>query len=143
MPQLQEIDLCSDLYDVLENCTNEELDPIVDILRQSQQSVLKISRVFELYFPDHTRYVDRIGDEIYRLGLLALGHNDGKRPSYSEIIGGLCKQVGFPSTLTDEDEATLLNLFSKQYLSLLPSAVDQQALVSEAATAVSAACGAY
>ncbi|MBB2197175.1 MAG: hypothetical protein ABF479_15565 [Gluconacetobacter sp.] len=139
MTQLQDVDLCSDLYDVLENCTNEELDPIVDVLGQSQQSVLKISRVFERYFPDHTNYADRIGDEIYRLGLVALGRNDGKRPSYSAIIGGLCKQVGFPSTLTGEDEATLLNLFSKQYLSLRPSTIDQQALVNEAATAVSAA----
>ncbi|KAA8383757.1 hypothetical protein FOH24_17240 [Acetobacter tropicalis] len=139
MTQLQDMDLCSDLYDVLENCTNEELDPIVDVLRQSQQSVLKISRAFENYFPDHMHYAGRIGDEIYRLGLQALGRNDGKRPSYTEIIGGLCKQVGFPSTLTGEDEATLLNLFSKQYLSLRPSAVDQQALVNEAATAAAAA----
>lgn len=139
MTQLQDNDLCSDLYDVLANCTNEELDPIVDVLGQSQQSVLKISRAFEKYFPDHTHYADRIGDEIYRLGLQALGRNDGKRPSYTEIIGGLCKQVGFPSTLTGEDEATLLNLFSKQYLSLRPSTFDQQALVNEAATAVSAA----
>ncbi|KXV69840.1 hypothetical protein AD951_04890 [Acetobacter malorum] len=139
MTQLQDNDLCSDLYDVLENCTNEELDPIVDVLGQSQQSVLKISRAFEKYFPDHTHYADRIGDEIYRLGLQALGRNDGKRPSYTEIIGGLCKQVGFPSTLTGEDEATLLNLFSKQYLSLRPSTIDQQALVNEAAKAVATA----
>jgi len=139
MTQLQDIDLCSDIYDVLENSLNEELDPIVDVLRESQQSVLKISRAFENYFPDHTHYAGRIGDEIYRLGLQALGRNDGKRPSYTEIIGGLCKQVGFRATLTGEDEATLLNLFSKQYLSLRPSAVDQQALVNEAATAVAAA----
>ncbi|MDT8871905.1 hypothetical protein RAA17_14225 [Komagataeibacter rhaeticus] len=141
MTDISEARQCSDLYDILESCTNEELTPIVDILVNSPESVLRISRAFECHAPDHVHYRDRIGDEVYRLGLQALGTGAIKRPSYAEMIARLCKQIGFASVPDniDRNEGTLLNLFSKQYLSFIPASGDQQPQINEASTAISAA----
>ncbi|WP_158932677.1 hypothetical protein [Acidisphaera sp. S103] len=140
MSDIRGTELCSDLYDILESCTNDELAPIVDILVKTPISVLKINRAFERHHPDHVRYADQVGDEIYRLSLMALGRSDGKRPSYEDMVTGLCKQIGIPAALNDINgyEVILLNTFSKQHLSSLPS-TDRQRLVDEASVAASTA----
>ena len=142
MTDVQEAEPSGDLYDILGACNNEELALIVDTLTKTPMSVLKISRAFERHHPEHVQYTDRIGDELYRLSLMALGRNGGNRPAYEAIINGLCRQIGIPAVSNDlsANEANLLNTFSKQHLSTLPPA-DRQALVSEACTAASTAAG--
>lgn len=131
----------SDLYDIIDLCTNDELEPIVETLTNSSISVLKIIRSFEKNSPDHKCYKDQIGDEIYRLSLMALGRATTTRPSYTEMLSGLCKQIGFSAALTDiaEDEATLMNLFSKQYISFSLPSDDKQKIVNEACTVAATA----
>lgn len=139
MVDVEKTKLCSELYDILGACNDDELAHIVDLLTKAPASVLKITRAFERYHPEHVRYADQIGDEIYRLGLAAIGRNSGSRPTYGSIVGALCKQIGIPAAPSDiETEAILLNTFSKQHLSSLPPA-DRQLVVMEACTAASSA----
>jgi hypothetical protein len=140
MNDIVEAELCSDLYDLLEACTNEELAPIVNRLMNSSVSVLKISRAIERHYPDHVQYTDQVGDEIYRLSLIVLGRSDGKRPSYEDMGTGLCKQIGIPASSIgiSGKETILLNVFSKQHLSSVPFN-DRQRLVDDASVAVAAA----
>ncbi|MBO1326195.1 hypothetical protein K2X14_14610 [Acetobacter sp. TBRC 12305] len=133
--------LPSDLYDILDLCTNEELSPIVETLEKSPVSILKITRAFERNAPNHQSYADQIGDEAYRLALMALGRSTSTRPSYAEMLAGFCKQIGFSAKLTDisEDEATLINLFSTQYMSFSLSSGNTQQIMNEASAAAAAA----
>lgn len=121
------------IYRILGMSSNEQLSPLVDTLTQTPLSILKISRGYERHVPDHSRYADRIGDEIYRLGQKALSITDGSRPSYRHMIAALCKQLGLPAK--DEDlagsETALLNLFTPRRL-LSIDADKQQAAVNEA-----------
>lgn len=61
------------LYDILDQCSNEELAPIVDFLVGSPFTYLKHARAYLRYRPDHGAYRDQIADEIYRLGLFLGG----------------------------------------------------------------------
>ena len=69
-----------DIYDILDLCDDEDLAPIVDVLEASPASALRISRGYELHHPKHAAYVDRIGDEIYRLAVEAMTPKDRQRP---------------------------------------------------------------
>jgi hypothetical protein len=144
MSDVREVKLCSDLYDILEACTKEEIAPIVDVLVKSPVSVLQIGRAFERHTPDHTRYADQIGDEVYRLALMALGHDKGTRPAYSAMLEGLSKQIGLPIAPGDVSatEANLLNAFASQHLLSVPAAT-RQFIVSEAAAAASRAASGF
>ncbi|PZU63386.1 MAG: hypothetical protein DI540_23935 [Sphingobium sp.] len=116
---------------------DDQLAPLVDTLTQTPLSILKICRAYERHAPNHCRYTDQIGDEIYRLGQKALNITDGSRPSYQRMVGALCKQLGLHAQEDDlvDNETTLLNLFTSQRLSSI--AVDkQQAAVNEARQAV-------
>ncbi len=133
--------LYSELYVVLEACTNDELSTIVTTLVNSPKSILKLTRAYERGQPDHVRYTDQIGDEIYRLGLVALGQT-GTRSSYKEMIVGLWKKIGISSIPDDIAllESNLLNVLAKRhFLSMLP--VDRQPLVEEVCGAASTAVG--
>lgn len=131
-----------DIYGLLEACTTEELTPIVDALTGAPAGLLKISRTFERYNPDHTKYTDQIGDEIHRLSLVALGRNDGIRPSYSDIVMGLCKKFGIPFTKGNisTNESNLLNLFAKRHLATVAPS-DQQGALNDVQKAASNAAG--
>ena len=133
----------TELYDLLEACTNDELAPIVEALTKSGASTLKISRFFERHSPDHLQYIDQIGDELYRLSFAALGRGDGERPPYQTLVAGLCKKLGLTAAKEVEAaEANLLNLFSRRTLLSVPIK-DQQSAVDEARTAAAAAVGGF
>ncbi|KEZ21324.1 hypothetical protein CP98_00001 [Sphingobium yanoikuyae] len=125
------------IYKILGMSSDEQLAPLVDTLTQTPLSILKICRAYERHAPDHSRYTDQIGDEVYRLGQKALNVTDGSRPSYQRMIGALCKQLGLPAQDGDlaGNETTLLNLFTSQRLSSI-AADKQQAAVNEARQAV-------
>lgn len=143
MADVETTKLCSELYDILGACNNEELAPIVDMLTKAQVSVLKISRAFERHHPEHVLYTDQIGDEMYRLSLEALGRGGGSRPTYGAIVNGLCKRIGIPvsSNDTEATETLLLNTFSRQHLSTLSSAERQLVVIDACAAASDAAAG--
>ncbi|WP_298165298.1 hypothetical protein [Novosphingobium sp.] len=132
------------IYTILSMCSDDQLAPLVDTLTQTPLSILKICRAYERHAPDHSRYTDQIGDEIYRLGQKALNITDGSRPSYQRMIAALCKHLGLPAQEDDLDdnETTLLNLFTSQRLSSI-RADNQQAAVNEARHAVAAGANSF
>lgn len=121
------------IYKILGMSSDDQLAPLVDTLTQTPLSILKICRAYERHAPDHSRYTDQIGDEIYRLGQRALNITDGSRPSYQRMIDALCKQLGLPAQEDDlaDKETALLNLFTSKRLSSIPTDM-QQAAVNEA-----------
>lgn len=125
------------IYKILDMASNDQLAPLVDTLTQTPLSILKICRAYERHAPNHSRYIDQIGDEIYRLGQKALHITDGSRPSYQRMICALCKQIGLPAQEDDlaGNETTLLNLFISRRLASIP-ADKQQAAVNDARQAV-------
>ncbi|EKU75856.1 hypothetical protein [Sphingobium yanoikuyae] len=133
-------ELCSDIYDILERCTNDEIAPIVNMLVASPASAFKLTRAFERYAPDHGKYADQIGDEVYRLALTALARSDGQRPTYSAMLEGVSKQIGLSIDVGDnsKNEANLLNCFASQHILTVPI-IDRQRIVEEAAAAASRA----
>lgn len=140
MAEISEIKQSSEVYDILNKCINDELKNIVDVLVKYPTCMLNMTREFEQFYPDHSKYSDNIGDEIYRLSVMALGRSDGIRPSYHEMLLGLCKQIGIPAASNDiiESESILLNTFTKQHLSSLPFG-ERQCLVDDASMAASTA----
>ena len=74
------------IYKILGMSNDDQLAPLVDTLTQTPLSILKICRAYERHAPNHSRYTDQIGDEIYRLGQKALNITDGSRPSYQRMI---------------------------------------------------------
>ncbi|EPR15856.1 hypothetical protein M527_23530 [Sphingobium indicum IP26] len=107
-----------DLYIILEACTSEELSSIVDTLVASAESNLKFARAYERYCPDHSKYADIIGDEVYRLGFLLTESSGDTRPSYVDLLKGIWRKIGiseFPDNI-EELEGNLLNLFAEQHL---------------------------
>ncbi len=142
MNSLPDAEMPSELYTILETCTSEELSALVATLLKAPVSLLKLTRAYERHQPDHLRYTDQIGDEVYRLGLIALGRTGGMRPSYKEMLVGLWKKVGISSIPDDLAllESNLLNAFGKRhFLSMLPT--DRQPLVEEVCSAASTAVG--
>jgi hypothetical protein len=142
MINLSEDGMRDEIYDLLEACTNEELTPVVEALTNARASILKISRTFERYSPNHTQYTDQIGDEIHRLSLVALGRNDRVRPSYSDLVMALCKKFSIPFTKDNikNNENNLINLFSKQHLATVAPS-DQQGALNDVQKAASNAAG--
>lgn len=140
MSSVRERELCSDLYNILEACTNEEIAPVVEVLINSPESFLKISRAFERQAPNHRQYTDQIGDEVYRLALVALGYNNGERPAFSAMLLALAKQIGIPIAAGDVQptESNLLNAFASQHLLSVP-ATERQIIVSNACAAAARA----
>lgn len=133
-------ELCSDIYDILERCTNDEIAPIVNVLVNSPASVFELTRAFEHHAPDHEKYVDQIGDEVYRLALTALARSDGERPTYTAMLEGVCKQIGLSIEVGNiaKNEANLLNCFARQHILTAPIG-ERQRIVEDAGTAASRA----
>lgn len=140
MSDVREAGLCSEIYDILEACTDDEIAPIVEVLVQSPASALRIVRAFERHAPNHHSYTDQIGDEVYRLALLSMGLKNESRPGYSVMLEGLAKQIGVPFVVgnIEEIEANILNTFASRHL-LSVHADDRQRIVDEACIAASRA----
>lgn len=131
------------LYDILDQCSNEELASIVELLVDSPFSYLKHTRAYLRHQPDHSTYRDQIADEIYRLALFLTesfsaqaGSMAGEKHSYDDLLAIVCKKIGIPTAGLDADqrEAILINVFTKQHL-LTAEVEARAALVREAAGA--------
>ncbi|MDE1918049.1 MAG: hypothetical protein KGJ57_19270 [Sphingomonadales bacterium] len=132
-----------DLYDILDQATNNDLAPIVGLLIGSPFSYLRHARAYLRHKPDHGSYRDQIADDLYRLGFwltegltTLAGSMDREKPSYAGLLAAACKQTGIPATGLDmaQREAMLINVFIKQHL-LTAEPEARAALVSEAANA--------
>ncbi|RYE95491.1 MAG: hypothetical protein EOO77_42770, partial [Oxalobacteraceae bacterium] len=121
----------SELYNILDRCSSEELSPVVDRLVAFPVTLITLTRAYELHQPDHAQYADRIGDEVYRLAMIAMASKDRKRPSYDAMIEAVCRKIGIPVAPTDakRNEDALFNVLAPRHLGSispadLPAAVD-------------------
>ncbi len=130
----------SDLYDILLLCDDEDLAPVVEVLKSSPASVLALSRAYELNQPNHVAYVDRIGDEIYRLALDAMVPKERRRPSYAAMMEAICVKIGIPVAAEgfERNEGILFNTFVPRHLESV-SAAERRSVLDEMRTAASKA----
>ena len=134
--------LNEDLYIILDACTSEELSLIVDTLAASAESKLKFSRAYERHYPDHSKYADIIGDELYRLGFTLTENSADTRPSYINLLQVIWRKIGiseFPDNIA-ELEGNLLNLFTEQHF-LSVDIKDAQEVLEKACAAAEKAVG--
>ena len=133
----------NDLYEILGRCDDGELTPFVEVLTASPASVLAVSRAYEVHHPNHSAYVDRIGDEIYRLALEVMTPKDRRRPSYAAMMEAICDKVGIPVSADDLDrtEGVLFNTFAPRHLAAVAAADRRAAIETTRAAASKAADG--
>ena len=136
-----------EIYDVLDQATNEELDPIVELLVASPFSYLRYARTYQRHNPDHSVYREQIADEVCRLGLFltagsmaTAGTMTGSRPSYAGLLTTICKQIGIPvmGLAWHEIETIFINMFVRQHL-LTVALEERPALITVAAAAARSA----
>lgn len=108
----------SELYEVLDRCSSEELGPVVDRLAKFPVTLLTLTRAYELHQPDHAQYADRIGDEVYSLAITAMAVKDRRRPTYDAMIEAVCRKIGIPVAAGDvtRSEGALLNVLAPRHL---------------------------
>ncbi|MFK5289016.1 DUF3944 domain-containing protein, partial [Glaesserella parasuis] len=93
------------VYDVdlefLAQCTNEDLQPLVDILTKDKDGKkrytegLTSSRVYKVFYPDHNLYWKEIAEEIQKFGAntIATLFRLGKGVSYKTILIEVCEKM--------------------------------------------------
>jgi uncharacterized protein YaaW (UPF0174 family) len=114
-----------DLYALLANCNQEELDPLVkSITKRFNESLkniadkfsnsIELNTTYKRYYPDHTKYTDLIADEIRLYGGNSISNMYRQRtgPEYKEILFDVCQKLDIPSKKEDirENEKNLLAL---------------------------------
>lgn len=89
----------SDTQALLEQCSNEQLEPLVEyILKARTESLSKYSD-FKRWHPNHQRYVSAIFDELRRFGgnsFINLGRKEG--PAYIEVVRDVAKKFKIKNT---------------------------------------------
>lgn len=98
------------VYEFLASCSDEDLAPIVDVLKASPASFLCLSRGYELHHPHHALYADGIGDEVHRLALEALAPKERRRQTYDAMLDGVCRKIGATKTAVDRSTAETILL---------------------------------
>lgn len=78
----------------IKTCSNEEIEPLVQILTRSSTSKLSESEFYKLYSPNHKKYIQDIIDDYEKFGGNTFanvwrGHGIG----YKEILKDVCKQM--------------------------------------------------
>ena len=121
----------TEIYDILGQCSSEVLGPVVDRLIAFPVSLITLTRAYELHQPDHAQYADRIGDEVYRLAMIAMASKDRRRPSYDAMIEAVCRKIGIPIAPSDakRNEGALFSVLAPRHLASIspadfPAAVD-------------------
>ncbi len=133
-----------EIYDILDQATNDELAPVVKILVDSPFSYLRYARTYQRYNPDHSIYRDHIADEICRLGLFltagsmaVAGTMTGSRPDYNGLLTTVCKKIGIPTAglAWHQIETIFINMFVRLHL-LTVEPEERPELIAAAAAAV-------
>jgi uncharacterized protein YaaW (UPF0174 family) len=105
------------LYALLEVCADEDLQPLVDLLKEPWSSSLTSDAQYKR-FPSHpSRYSVAIGDEIRAFGGNTVKNRlRGGGPEYGEVVVDVCNRLGVPCKENSivENEAALLDLYFAQ-----------------------------
>lgn len=103
------------LYPLLAMCTNNDLDPLVQIIISRNSNNLVSHIDYKLNNPNHKMYYKVIGDEICSFGghSLANKFRGSKGPDYSEIVADVCDTLMVPFVRKDivQNEKNLIDLF--------------------------------
>lgn len=80
--------------DFLEDCTNEELEPLVKILTDSSTSDLSDSHLYKQHSPNHQEYINKIIDDYEKFGGNTFANMwRGYGVGYKEILNDVCDQM--------------------------------------------------
>lgn len=92
--------ICDEHLEFLNDCTAEELDPLLDALLDKDRkgrisSELELTDDYKAYAPDHTRYTAEIAREIQKYGgnTLANIFRGGEGVPYKEVLCDVCDQM--------------------------------------------------
>ena len=80
--------------DLLTDCSNEELEPLVEYILKAGTNDLDVEPIYEENQPDHQKYVDLLAEEIRAFG----GHTvrnlvRGEGPPYQVVIRGVALRL--------------------------------------------------
>ncbi len=123
-----------DLYALLSVCTREDLNPLVELIKDKLTNSLEQNDDYKKHYPDHTKYYKIIGDEIRWFGGNTLKNLfRGEGPSYDEIVIDVCKKLDVPyeKGKTVENENNILTLFFEKQWNLLDDN-EKKKIISEA-----------
>jgi hypothetical protein len=104
-----------DLGTLLSISTNDELEPLVQIIIDAATNHLDINETYKIYQPNHTKYYDLIEDEIRLFGSDSLvSMLRGKGITYDEVVVDICKRLKVPFDIADtiKNEENLLDLYN-------------------------------
>lgn len=79
----------------LHECSNDELDVLVEIIKSRGTEMLTVTEKYEKYAPDHQKYVAEIEQELIDFGTTGGGLRNiffGNKP-YNEILRDVCKEL--------------------------------------------------
>lgn len=121
----------SDLNPVLEQASNEQLQPIVDaILKASHTESLSDDPKYKQYAPDHSKYTDVIADEIRLFGghtLVNLFRKEG--PAYQDIVKDVAKKLKVEfresDTVSVIERAILMHMLKDMIKDFTPEQIQQ------------------
>ena len=110
------------LYALLDVCTDEDLEPLVDLLKGPWSSSLTSDTQYKR-FPSHpSRYSVAIGDEIRAFGGNTVRNQvRGGGPEYEEVVVDVCKRLGVPhkdNSIVENESALLHLLFAQDWNTL-------------------------
>ena len=85
----------ADLIDVLRQSSNDDLEPLVDILKKPITETLSVREGYKKYHPDHGKYVEDIAHCIRRNGgnTIANVFRSMEGPEYAEIVQDVANKI--------------------------------------------------
>ncbi|WP_186209996.1 hypothetical protein [Burkholderia gladioli] len=124
------------LYALLEVCTDDDLEPLVDLLKGPWSSSLTSDAQYKR-FPSHpSRYSVAIGDEIRAFGGNTVKNQlRGGGPDYGEVVIDVCKRLGVPykdNSIIENESALLHLLFAQDWNTL--DAIGRKRAIAQART---------
>lgn len=102
------------LYYLLSVCSNQELEPLVNIITNAFTNHLYIDESYKKYKPNHKKYYKKIGDEIRLFGSDSFASIfRGEGVDYKEIVIDICKRLNVPHKNNDlvGNEKNLISLY--------------------------------
>jgi uncharacterized protein YaaW (UPF0174 family) len=124
-----------DIYALLANCSQQDLDPLVESIINRFSNSMDINETYKTCKPNHTKYTNLIADEIRLYGGNSVSNTarGGKGPSYDEVLFDVCQKINIPSKKGKilENEENLLNLCLPNNWKILHQ-LEQQKAVKDA-----------
>jgi len=120
-----------DLTQLLRHSTNEDLDPIVNVILSAPSQTLTIKEGYKSHMGDHKAYVDELVYEITSFGGNSLANLvRGQGVPYGEMVRDVASTLGLRALVTDTvpvlEEKVILRVLKLSYDKL--SDEDRQAL---------------